>query len=478
MEKVSRREYLKRSAIVVGGATVASCISDDTSVPSWSAGPQDTSVKAYDEGTLPIEHSGWTANIDSLPIYPRLKKDITASVVVVGAGLAGSSLALHLAELGVNVVALESRQPAWGASGRNAGHVLPILRDVKLIKAFPDGGKAFLELFREHHTIPFDVSDKYGIKCDAAMDGYLEIMSSEDVFQDYKAKSAFWNDELGLEIQYTGAQDTHSLTGSARYTHGVYYKAGGRINPYLFTNGMINAAVGLGARVYGGSEAVSLEKQEGRWRVETAEGTIIADRVVLCTNAYPTDIVPAVANSFYPLTGYALTTKPLPQELAAIINPGRATLAQAPVDLNPFLVDGHNRIVTASLPRVFSPEDGEVHLRDHLIWIRRTWPEAEDFDIELEHYWTGRTAMRDQNFPGVYEFDKGVYGLMHFNAWGNVMAPLMGKMLASAVAQDRMDILPVPLQAPGQVRHPGKAELIYRRLMIPLARLAQKMRIL
>jgi hypothetical protein len=83
----------------------------------------------FDRGLVPLERSGWTLPGGVAPPYPALAADIDVGVLVVGAGLAGSSLALHLAEAGVAVAVLEARQPGWGASGRNAGHVLPTLRD-------------------------------------------------------------------------------------------------------------------------------------------------------------------------------------------------------------------------------------------------------------------------------------------------------------------------------------------------------------
>lgn len=83
--------------------------------------------------------------------------------------------------------------------------------------------------------------------------------------------------------------------------------------------------------------------------------------------------------------------------------------------------------------------------------------------------------MRDKEFPGVYEVQPGVYGLMHFNAWGNVMAPLMGKLLAEGLATDKMDALSFPIEKPVPVKNPGKQERNIRQWMIPAARQAQRM---
>ncbi|WP_431024913.1 FAD-dependent oxidoreductase [Halomonas sp. H5] len=427
----------------------------------------------YDAGLVSIEASGWRTTQASPADYPPLQEDQETDVLVVGAGLAGASLALHLAEAGVNVAILEARQPGWGASGRNAGHVLPLLKNLEVFKNFADGGRAFLEQFREHHQLPFTLSTRLGIDCDAAPVGYLHALRSKRAFTRFSHQAEGQAQQLGQRVQRLGGDEMHRLTGTRAYPYGVLHDAGGRINPYQFTLGLVASVRQLGASVFGNSEALALSRAGQRWRVETAKASILCDRVVFCTNAYATDIVPELARCYYPLTAYALTTKPLPVELREIIMPGRAVLAQAPVDLNPLVVDGHHRLITASIPSGRHPADAAWHFRHHLRWLRRTWPETQSAGIELEHYWTGRVALRDQEFPGIYEVQPGVYGLMHFNAWGNVMAPLLGMLLAQALVEDRLDRLPFPIGRPQAVKYSGRQSLLIRRFLIPAARIAQ-----
>jgi gamma-glutamylputrescine oxidase len=47
----------------------------------------------------------------------------TADVCIIGAGYTGLSSAIHLAERGYKVIVLEAETVAFGASGRNGGHV-------------------------------------------------------------------------------------------------------------------------------------------------------------------------------------------------------------------------------------------------------------------------------------------------------------------------------------------------------------------
>src|SRR5690349_4008054 len=56
---------------------------------------------------------------------PALNHDIDADVCVIGAGLAGLTVAREVARRGWSVVVLEADEVAGSASGRNAGFVSP-----------------------------------------------------------------------------------------------------------------------------------------------------------------------------------------------------------------------------------------------------------------------------------------------------------------------------------------------------------------
>src|SRR6478752_6042075 len=56
---------------------------------------------------------------------PRLSFDLDVDICVVGAGLAGLTVALEAARLGASVAVLEGRHVGWNASGHQLGTVMP-----------------------------------------------------------------------------------------------------------------------------------------------------------------------------------------------------------------------------------------------------------------------------------------------------------------------------------------------------------------
>lgn len=432
----------------------------------------------FERGEVPVSCSGWTKPQGMAAKWPVLEGDAATSVAVIGAGLAGASLALHLAEAGAAVTVLEARQPGWGASGRNAGHVLPILRDLRVFERFPDGGRRFLDSFREHLTIPYDLARRYGIDCDAERSGYVNGMKSRRAFEAFMRQHAYLENAGIQQLIPLSANEMQRRLGTTAFPYGVLFADGGRVNPYLLANGMIAAAVRHGAQVHGDSEALALEQAGTRWRVRTAHGTVLADRIVLCTNAYAGPIAPELRRAYYPLTAYGLTTRPLPPEALDLIMPGGGTFAQAPIDLNPIVRDRHDRLVLSSIPRTGGAHDMAWHFQSQLRWLHQVWPAARDMAIEPESYWTGRVAMRDTQFPGAFQIFPGVFGLMFFNAWGNVMAPLMGRLMAEGLLADAPDTMPFPLEQVEAVRFPRKQEMLIRQILIPAARTAQRLKLI
>ncbi|CAB1368608.1 NAD(P)/FAD-dependent oxidoreductase [Denitratisoma oestradiolicum] len=431
---------------------------------------------AYESGTVPVHCSAWPPE-EPLPLYPALAGHIETDVVVIGAGLAGASVSLHLAELGVATVTLEARQPANGASGRNAGHVQPFLDVLEPLQAWPDKGRRLVDALIQHRNIVYDLCLKHGIQGDASPDGLLEAAFQPSAALEQKARR--WRD-FGYEVNPVDAAQVRTMLGTERYRWGIHWKEGGRVNPYLFTQGMVAAAARLGARVYGDSPVSACEKDGQRWRVTTPWGTVLARRIVVCTSGHAGNaFFPQLAQTQYPLVACGLATRPLPDALLETLNPSRVVFTQFPTGLYPLVIDGRKRLVTATIPGPGQAGNAETHFNYLLRYLHRTFPQTRAFTLELESYWTGVTASSShvyhQDYAKFYRVEDNVFALMNLGTWGNVMGPLLGMSLARALAAGRPEDCVLPLEAPVPVRFPGLFEFKVRRLMIPAARLVDKL---
>src|ERR1700688_4049575 len=72
-----------------------------------------------------IAASWYEATRVTSPARERLNFNIDVDVCVIGAGLAGLTVAREVAKRGWSVAVLEASRVSWAASGRNTGFVLP-----------------------------------------------------------------------------------------------------------------------------------------------------------------------------------------------------------------------------------------------------------------------------------------------------------------------------------------------------------------
>lgn len=434
------------------------------------------SRQAYQSGTVPISCSGWALHAPA-PVYAALENDVETDVAVIGAGLAGSSLALHLRELGIDVALIEASQPADGASGRNAGHVQPFLDKLQVLQSWPSGGQLFLEYFMQQRNIVYDICDRYGIDGDAHKGGMLEVAARPVAALQTKAKE--WAGR-GYAVTEVGREELQGLLGSSRYGYGLHWQEGGSVNPYMFTNGMVDVARKLGAQVYGDSMVLECKPEGAMWRLTTARGSVRAQRVVICTNAHAgNSFFPELGRTQYPLVACALATNPLPQSLLDAVNPTRAALTQVPTGLYPMVVDGKRRLITATIPHVGREQEASVYFDYFLSYLHKTFPQTQALNIELESYWTGYTSSSSQiyheDYAKIYEVADGVTALMNLGTWGNVMGPLLGRHLAQVMASERWQDLLLPLEKPQAVANPQWFGFKMRRILVPMARIVDRM---
>jgi glycine/D-amino acid oxidase-like deaminating enzyme len=436
----------------------------------------EPSRAAWESGTVPIERSGWRPP-EPLPLHAPLEGDALAEVAVVGAGLAGSALALGLAEARVDAVLLEAGQPANGASGRNAGHVEPFLGSLAPLARWPDGGRRFLEHFVQSRDVVFQLCAKHGIDADAEKCGVLEVARRPSDGLRHHAER--WR-ALGYEVEVAEGARVRELCGSERYRFALHWREGGRVNPYLFTRGMAAAAARLGARVHGESPVVACERQGSRWRLATPRGSVRARRVVLCTNGHAGNaFFPELARTQYPLVACTLATAPLSPRALAIVNPSRAAMTQHPTNLYPLILDGRRRLVTSTIPHPHRAHRGDLYFGYFLRFLHGAYPELRGERIELESYWTGMTSQSSsvyrEDYPQLFEVDDGVLALLNLGTWGNALGPILGLDLARALADERPGACMLPMQRPARVGFPRLFELKIRYLLVPAARVVDRL---
>lgn len=387
----------------------------------------------------------WTHTSEPAPDTPPLEGDVQADVAVVGGGFTGLSTALHLAEKGVDVVLVEAEGPGFGASGRNNGQVIPAY-----VRHNPDDverefgqerGKRLNDWVAGSASLVFDLIRKHGIECEAAQNGWLQPAHRPSRMAGVRAKQGQWA-ARGQPARLLTGEETEALTGSSYYRHGGWiHDTGGHIQPLGYSRGLARAAIAAGARVHGSSPATSLDRRDGKWRVATPKGAVLADAVVLATNGYTGALWPRLRQSIVPLRTFHAATAPMSDNVAKTVLPENHGLSDTRQALWAFRKENGRRLITTAAPMATWGAVNKIRATTKAR-LEEAFPQIGE--IEIAHIWEGIIAMTPERLPRLHELAGGVYAGMGYSGRGIALATVMGQALAERATGAAADAVPPP----------------------------------
>ncbi len=145
----------------------------------------------------PHSHGLWEMTAPAGPETQTIEGELTADVVIVGAGYAGLSSALHLAEAGVDAVVLEAVDIGFGGAGRNVGLVnagMWMMPNDVIGGLGAEHGERLLEVLGDAPEFVFDLIDKHHIECEAERTGTLHCAVGRGGLAELKLRTAQWTD--------------------------------------------------------------------------------------------------------------------------------------------------------------------------------------------------------------------------------------------------------------------------------------------
>ncbi|TGQ79874.1 FAD-binding oxidoreductase [Mesorhizobium sp. M8A.F.Ca.ET.207.01.1.1] len=389
--------------------------------------------------------AGGTAN------YPALSGAHRARVAIVGGGFTGLSTALHLAEAGDDVCVLEAHQPGWGASGRNGGQVNPGLKyDPDTIEAMfgPDLGQRMIDFSYGAPDFTFGLIKRLSIDCEARQNGTIRAAIRPKPAAAVRA-TATQCKRRGMPVGLLDATAMAARTGTDRYISGMFDARGGDLHPLKYTLGLAAAARKAGARIFGGSEVLSLNRQAGRWVLKTADGSVSAEKVLVATNGYTGDLWPGLEQSLVPVFSAIAATEPLSPTVAAAILPQRPVVYEAGNITVYYRVDAQNRLLMGGRGPMRPIGDASAirYLTDYAL---RLWPVLAG--TAWTHGWNGRVAITKDHLLHVHEPEDGILICLGYNGRGVAMASAMGNALANRLRGDATTPFPMPISGLKPIR--------------------------
>jgi glycine/D-amino acid oxidase-like deaminating enzyme len=368
----------------------------------------------------------------------------TSKYVIIGSGISGGLTAFSLLEAGVkaeDLIILEAREAASGASSRNAGHVRPDAFRGFSAYAKVHGPEQALKIIANERLVLEKVDEfvrKHNVQCDFNLTTTFDVCMTEE-FANYEAESLEAYTLAGGDVSHIKFHKGEQAQKKTRIPGAVaaYEWPAGSSHPAKLAHFLLQSVVEQGAKLFTFCPAEEIKRKGDMWEIHTPRGIVTAERIIHCTNAHAARLLPHLDPYFRPNRAQAHTLVPTPAFAAhnalqntfslryslyhfysLIQRHGDGTLVLGVSRSNPTLS-------AETLAGRFSTDDtsyNEEIAEDALRSFDRLFP---DFLLKnarhgegLQDAWTGIIAMTTDSVPFVGDLGDGQYICAGFNGHG------------------------------------------------------------
>ncbi len=374
--------------------------------------------------------------------------DISCDVCVVGGGFTGLSAALHLAEMGYDVVLLDANRVGWGASGRNGGQVgsgqrLDQDELEKLVGL--NHARELWDLARQSQLLVKNLIDKHNIQCD-----YTPGIIHADHRRRFVKHHHDYANKLINEYDYklisplSKAEIQHE-TGSISYHGGTLDMGGAHLHPLNYCLGLANAAKFAGVRVFEQSRVTSIKESEPAV-LTTDSATVTANYVVLGCNGYMGKLQKQIASSVMPINNFIIATEPLHNCGIQNLIRNNYAIADSRFVVNYYRKSSDNRLLFGGGENYGYrfPKNIESVVKKPMLDI---YPQLRN--TRIDYAWGGTLGITMNRMPHFSRLRGNILSAGGYSGHGVALATLSGAIMADAIngqatAFDIMSSVPGP----------------------------------
>ncbi|WP_327044567.1 FAD-binding oxidoreductase [Microbispora sp. NBC_01189] len=339
----------------------------------------------------------WTDRPGAPGPYEPLHGRTTADLLVVGGGFTGlwAAVLAKQENPACDVVLVEARSVAYGASGRNGGFIADSLTHGigHGVRLWPSENAALLALGRANLAAIARFVDDHGIDADLRLVGKTTVAVAPHQVEELRRAEKLHR-EHGEDAVFLGRHEMRADVDSPTYLAGLRLRGtGGLLDPAGLAWGLVRVAARLGVRVHEGTEVTALTRTRTGVEARTGGRAVVnAGQVLLATNAFPSPLR-RLGLFVLPVWDYVLVTEPLsPEQRASIRWPEGQGLTDAGNQFHYYRLTRDDRILWGGYDAVYNFGGGGSEQRDasHERLARHffaTFPQLRG--LRFTHRWGG-----------------------------------------------------------------------------------------
>src|SRR5580692_5860799 len=362
--------------------------------------------------------------------HERLSFDLDVDIAIIGAGLAGLTVALEAARLGASVAVLEGRHVGWNASGHQLGTVMPgfglPIADLIARIGFEDTRELWALSKEGAESIRANATEEAmpGI---ALTEGALEV-SNVDVGDQLISRLQMLGEDFETEVEGWQIDRVRDHLKTDRYFHGVYYPKAFQVDGRKYVYGLAALARRAGARIFEDTPVVSIDPSGIRKRIVTPSARLRASHIVLAGNIHLGAPLRRLSETLLPVWRYAGVTAPLGERLAEVMTFRGSVTDSDGID--------HFRIIDGDRLMWASPEttwDARPQRFGSAIQRRIATVFPQLGNVAISDMFGGAVGVTVHGMPQIGQLRKGLWVASGFGRQGLNTTAMAGQLIARSI---------------------------------------------
>ena len=362
--------------------------------------------------------------------FPR-----TAEVVIIGGGIVGAAIAYELTARGVSdIVVLEKSYISSGSTGRCGAGVRQqwgLEMNCRLAKGSVDIFEGIAE------DLDYDIEFRQG--------GYLVLAHNESQIAQFEKNIALQN-SVGIPSRFVSREEAREICppiNTNSFLKATYCPTDGHANPFKANFAYIRAAERAGAKLFRFTEAVSIERENGRVKaVHTDKGVISTPIVVNAAGPWSKEVaaMAGVDIPTYSERHQCLATEPIERLFDTMVISFQIGIYLQQVPHGSFVIG------------IGEKEEPNHNIRSSWQWLEFITRELLDVipvlkELRIVRQWGGSYNRTPDAAPILGEAPavKGFFNAVGFSGHGFMIAPMTAVCIAESITGNALSVDITPL---------------------------------
>lgn len=350
-------------------------------------------------------------------------------VIVIGAGLHGSSAALQLAKRKLKILLLDRGSGGRNSSKASAGGLRQLMR---LEPEIPLAVEA-IKMWR-------DIEALVGDRCGTAFDGQIYVAENQTELAGLRKRHKRL---IELGYQHEELIDSHELKKlvpviSAHCVGGLICRSDGFGSPFRSTHAFQKTAESLGVKFMRQCGVTAIKRQDSNWAVITTNAQTFAAPIIVNSAGAWGDQIAAMIGDNVPISAEApmmMVSAPVNSFLKPVIIAANRKLSFKQVPNGTVLIGGGHR--------------GKLNRTTRETWVdfdqlKLSAQTVIDFfphmaNVPVVRSWAGIEGLTPDRMPviGASSVARGVFHSFGYSSHGYLLAPVTGRLLAELIVDNK-----------------------------------------